>query len=141
MSDRKIAESRTIHPRALKELGEEACIVALGVARDLRSGVMPPDDFQMMTWCGTSCCIAGHISARLINLGRADRERIAAKYEHPDRDFQWRFYQRGADGSPGLRDLFNERHPSDPQLAADAIERYVYSGSDKPWKVPAMTGD
>jgi len=56
MSNRHQTETRTIHPRSLAELGEEAC------------------------------CIGGE--------------------------------------------------PSDPVLAADAIERYVYDGSQDPWHLP-----
>ena len=47
MSNREITTAtRTIHPRALAALGEKACIVALGVARDLLDGTIPPDDLN-----------------------------------------------------------------------------------------------
>lgn len=103
-----LTETRQIHPRALVELGEEACIVALGVARDLRSGVIPARQFNMDRWCGTACCIAGHIGARI--------------------GIPW-FWDQHCD-----LDLFESYHPSDPILAADAIERYVYLGSETPWR-------
>lgn len=131
MSDRKIAEARTIHPRALKELGEEACIVALGVARDLRSGVIPPEKFKMSTACGSSCCIVGHIAIRLFQITDPDDWEGARK--------QARLHLDLAETSGALEDLF-AAHPSNSHRAADAIERYVYSDTDEPWKVPAMTG-
>lgn len=65
MSNRQESDVRIIHPRALAELGEEACIIALGVARDLRSGVTPPERYNQLNYCGASCCIAGHIAERL----------------------------------------------------------------------------
>jgi hypothetical protein len=32
-----------------------------------------------------------------------------------------------------LGDLFYFAHPSNSQLAAHAIERYIYEGADQPW--------
>ena len=113
MSNRHEVEGRTIHPRALKELGEEACIIALGVARDLRSGVIPADKFDMRfihARCGSACCIAGWMMIR-----GAGRETLNAVVRN-------------------MSDLFAGHHPSDPQLAADAIERYIYNGSETPWE-------
>lgn len=114
MSNRHEADGRTIHPRAIRELGEEACIVALGVARDLRSGVIPPEKFdqrfyssQLRAGCGSACCIAGWMLIR----GVSDRSL----------------------GCASVGNLFGGCHPSDPQLAADAIERFVYEGSKRPW--------
>ena len=110
MSSRQQSDTLPIHPYALIELGEEACIVALGVARDLRSGAIPPEKFDMR-WvlpsasCGSGCCIAGWMLIRGVHI----------------RHF--------AD----VGDLFSTSHPSDPQLAADAIERYIYDGSRTPW--------
>lgn len=106
--------TRTIHPRALKELGEEACIVALGVARDLRSRVIPPENFHMRylrkgySACGSACCIAGWMLIRGVDYD----------------------YLQAAE----VGDLFNFNKPSDPLLAADAIERFVYDGSETPWQ-------
>lgn len=123
MSRRHEAEGRTIHPRAIAELGEEACIVALGVARDLRSGAIPPEDYDqdqlfpiaaIADGCGTPCCIAAHIAHR---MGVA-----------PDQIFHklqsW------------IGGLFSSRtNAATPLQAADAIERYVYDGAEKPWEV------
>ena len=119
MSNRNVAGNRTIHLRALVQLGENACIVALGVARDLRSGAIPPEDFDMTVYCGTSCCIGGHIANRL-------------GYE--DDDSRIRFGASRRRLSVGLDSLFDQRQPSNPRLASDAIERYVYDGSTTPWK-------
>jgi hypothetical protein len=113
MSSRHEAETRTIHPLALAELGEEACIIALGVARDLRSGVIPPEKYDQkyfnysQTECGTACCIAGWMLIRGV--------------EH------WSLQQlTGNLFAMGVND------PT-PARAADAIERYVYDGSQTPW--------
>ena len=63
MSDRKLEiNTKAIHPRALKALGLDACIVMLGIARDLRDGEIK--GFSMKAYfsaCGTPCCIAGHL--------------------------------------------------------------------------------
>lgn len=122
MSNRHEVEGRTIHPRALKELGEEACIVALGVARDLRSGVIPPEAYDQQfasVWmagcCDTPCCMMGYIRKRLGNL-----------HFYGAFNGAWRF-------GNALGELFAGDHPSDPILAADALERYVYDGSETPW--------
>jgi hypothetical protein len=118
MSNRHEIEGRTVHPRALAELGEDACIVALGVARDLRSGAIPPQNYNQAFYCGTSCCIGGHIAGRL--------------GEHPEA-FAVRILRRNI--MIGVGDgLFCSSHPSDPILAADAIERYVFLGSETPWR-------
>lgn len=119
MSNRHEAEGRVIHPRALAELGEEACIAALGVARDLRSGVIPAERLNMQTFCGTACCIGAHIAAR---LGEAEGKLFISKMNAEiTRPNSW--------GSH----LFSSAHPSDPVLATDAIERFVYDGSKTPW--------
>ncbi len=119
MSSRHEAEARTIHPRALAELGEKACIVALGVARDLRSGMIPPESYDQRVYCGSSFCIAGHMASRL-GMG---------VHHFLDLD--------GIVISPSLRwggsSLFGYNRKSEPTAAADAIERYVYDGSETPW--------
>lgn len=128
MSNRHEVEGRTIHPRALKELGEEACIVALGVARDLRSGVIPPENYDQGNSCGTSCCIAGHMSARIIADGSIPSALKATDFE----SMQDEMWCRWEESSAALWNLF-DINPSDPILAADAIERYIYDGSETPW--------
>src|SRR4029077_3296413 len=110
------SEARTIHQIAIDVLGMEACIVALGVARDLRSGKIPPEEYDQGTLWGTArrtaCCIEGHIRRR---MGR----RIIQST-----DDNLIYHGRG---------LFAGSNPSDPILAADAIERFVYDGSQSPW--------
>lgn len=107
--------ARTFHPRALAALGAQSCIAMLSVARDLRSGAIALEQYDQSTYCGTACCIAGHTAFRLGEdqgtwLGRIGRK-----------------------GCPGFLDLVNGGHPSDPQLAARAIERYLYEGAEQPW--------
>lgn len=115
------SETRTIHSRALAELGEEACIVALGVARDLRSGVIPPETFDMKTFCGSACCIIGHIHKRMGITLHQFRKRVSPTG----------FW---IDAPNALINLLSGKNPSDPMLAADAVERYVYDGSETPWR-------
>jgi hypothetical protein len=114
MSNRQSDETHVIHPKALSELGEEACIVALGVARDLRSGAIPPDHYdqsRLYTWCGTGCCIAGHMLLRKVSYDTLSR--VRSDLFSPDPMF---------DGSDPM-----------PFQAADAIDRYVYAGSYNAW--------
>jgi hypothetical protein len=120
MSRRNEAEARTIHPRALAELGEEACIVVLGIGRDLRSGVIRNAEFCMTAIGGLRgaparppCCIFGHMRNRGCDLPP---------------------YSQFIKGRPAARSLFHTHNASDPILAADAIERYVYDGSETPWR-------
>lgn len=118
-------ETRTIHARALHTLGEEAAIVMLGVARDLRSGVIPPEKFDMLNWCGTAHCMGGEVALR---LGMRGRRKVKAWVDRVNR----RDTEVG-DLYTGVWNLFNGNNPSDTRLAADAIERYVYEGADNPW--------
>ena len=80
MSDKQDPNVRTIHPRALESLGYATCVALLGVARDLRSGAIPPEKYDQTDWgahnkydaykCGRPCCIAGHLAQRLgISVG------------------------------------------------------------------------
>lgn len=109
-----LTETRQIHPRALAKLGEEACIVALGVARDLRSGVIPPDNFNMRHFrmsrseCGYACCIAGWMFIRGVDYDTLNAANVG--------------------------NLFSGFMPSDPILAADAIQRFIYDGAVRPWQ-------
>ena len=130
MSDKQDPNVRTIHPRALESLGYATCVALLGVARDLRSGAIPPEKYDQGDWgvfdeheaykCGSPCCIAGHLAQRLgvfvgDLLGRIRKDPAVSDYYGDD-------------------SLFDADHPSDPQLAADAIERYVYEGASQPWR-------
>jgi hypothetical protein len=114
MSNRQESEVRTIHPRALRELGEEACIVALGVARDLRSGVISSNEYDQRTLYGSAHCLASHMARR---MGRSP--------------FWW--YFKRTFRCQALVNLFWSRRPSDPERAARAIEHYLYTGSETPW--------
>ena len=122
MSDRKLAYPRTIHPKALAAWGEETCFVALEVANDLRFGVIPPEEYDQGSFqketseCGAACCIAGHIAERM----KESVEKLLGRTDYWIRS------------GPVFR-LFAGSRPSDPQLAADAIERFVLQGSDNPW--------
>jgi hypothetical protein len=119
MSNRKrTLKARTIHPRALATFGEEVCVVMLGVARDLRDGTISPENYDQKNYCGTACCIAGHVAAR---LDMCVREFIDLQTRD---DALW---------NSGYGALFRGSNPSDPLLAADAIERYVYDGAERPW--------
>jgi hypothetical protein len=124
MSDRKLAtETRTIHPLTLDEIGEKVAIVMLGVARDLRSGAIPPEGFNMQHYhCGSAHCIGGWIEFRV--AGRRPSLSIRSKL----------FCKRTGELPLSLCNLFSASNPSDPYLAARAIECYVYEGSDDPWE-------
>ena len=127
MSDRKLADVRTIHPRALSIWDEATCLVALEVARDLRSGAIPPEEYDQGSFtklegrCGTACCIAGHIAIRM----KEPVETLLARMD----------YWHAPSSSPTSR-LFSGSLISNPRLAADAIERFVISGSEDPWTIP-----
>lgn len=127
MSNRQSNDIRSIHPRALAAWGEATCIAALSVARDLRSGVIPPEEYDQKVFlsaatskCGAACCIAGHIALRM----KEPVENFLARsgYWQPVVELR----------SPPQR-LFSGSAPSDPILAADAIERFILDGSENPW--------
>jgi hypothetical protein len=119
MSNREVStETRTLHPRALAVLGEEWCLALLEVARDLRSGAIPPERYNQKEYCGTACCIAGHAARKrgvpvdiLVDLEGTD----PALFD----------YRGGLFGPHPVRPT--------PAQAADAIEAYVYAGADQPW--------
>lgn len=119
----KQGEVRTIHKRAITALGQEACVALLSVARDLRSGAISPESYDQLYWCGTSCCIGGHLAAR---LGILDPQEVEDRLnEFMDRD-------PALFGNPyGL--FGDDAHSPTPVKAADAIERYVYDGWKFPW--------
>lgn len=116
-SRRGQAKTRTISERAIRALGHEGAVALLGVARDLRSGVIPPETYDQSTYCGTACCIAGHLMIRLGVMKPGLTTWLIAL----------------ADRDPAVWRLFSGKVPSVPALAADAIERYVLEGSDDPW--------
>lgn len=122
MSSRQdLSETRTIHPSAVAEVGERVVLEMLGVARDLRSGAIPPEEFNQRHFCGTPCCIAGHVALRI--AGRNRFEDVIGLFYNDTDNLK----------SVSLMRLFSGRYPSDPALAARAIERYVFWGSKDPW--------
>jgi hypothetical protein len=122
MSDRNRIDAAVIYERALRALGLERSLALLGVAQDLRSGRIPPEMFDMADYgeqCGTPCCMWGHLMERegvSDNVLRAEECSVIRSRDHA-------FYL-----------LTTSHRPSDPILAADAIERYVLGGSDDPWR-------
>lgn len=125
MSNRQSTDVRVIHPSALADWGAPTCFAALEVARDLRSGAIPPEEYDQGSFirshrtCGSACCIAGHIAFRM-------KEPVENLLE---RSGYW-----GPRGHAYR--LFAGSRPSDPLLAADAIERFILDGSDDPWVAP-----
>lgn len=114
----KRGPARTIHPQALSDIGEPACLALLGIAADLRSGVIPPAEYDQNQMCGSACCIAGWLYRRMPGC----EVRVYNSYIHEC-------------GEERLTNLFSGAHPSDPVLAADAIERYVFGWAARPWSV------
>jgi hypothetical protein len=121
MSNRKLTETTVkISERALKTFGLETSLIALEVACDLRNGAIKPEEYNQGSFCGSSCCIWGHIHSRLYieNSNIVGRINTAGDLTNKDN---------------ALFDLFGGGNPSDPMLAADAIEAYVLHGADRPW--------
>lgn len=146
-------EARVIHPEVIQELGVELAMELLKVGHDLRTGVIPAHEFDMRNFhtplydedinpCGTAHCIAGWVSYRV------------GKHYHT-LFYKGSFQGCISDGpaaqrplpgfeglrayDPPLRILFY-KHPSDPQMAADAIEQYVYNYAADPWKAAGWEG-
>lgn len=118
MSNREISkETIVVHERALKALGLKMALVALEVARDLRNGAIPPEKYYQGSYCGSACCIFGHIESR---IGKSGYNRVGRAIDLMLDDY-------------ALSNLFAGRHPSIPELAADAIENYVINGANIPW--------
>lgn len=115
----KRGSARTFHPQALSDIGETACLALLGIAADLRRGAIPPAEYDQRFGddaCGSPCCILGWLRRR------------------------WPECQISPTccaGNKRLRNLFWGGHPSDPALAADAIERYVFGYAARPWSAAA----
>jgi hypothetical protein len=127
-------ETRTIHPEVLKEIELSTALELLKVAKDLRDGTIPPHDFNMSIFhCGTAHCIAGWVEHR---TGKYRDELFMKRNSYGIYLDEDNGYDNYHDGLPkSLYDLFGWHHKSDPKLAADAIERYVYQHSQKPWQV------
>jgi hypothetical protein len=120
MSDRKLDDARTIHPDCIAAVGEEVCLALLSVARDLRSGIIPPEHYYQGTWCGTAQCIWGHACERL-NIDYYEAESDMAE-DLMDKD-------------AGLQELFigHAGMSAHPDQAADATERWLFKHSIRPW--------
>lgn len=114
-----IGTIRTIHPDIIAAIGEPAALLMLELAKDLRSGKLSAEEYDQRSFCGTACCIAGHLFIRDYRLFR---DHI---YDN------WLAMPRGE--IIGLNDLFASYHPSNPVLAADAIERYIFANALHPW--------
>ncbi len=125
MSDRKLEiDTKRIHPRALNALGLHTAVVMLGVARDLRDGKIEKFDMESYFECGSPCCIAGHVLARLGHVCLPEDDFPKSGIDLVD---DW------LTKDDCLRLLFRGSNPSSPELAALAIERYVLEGADDPW--------
>ncbi len=115
MSDRKLTGTRVVHPLALTEMGAEGCAIALGVAHDFRSGVIPAEKYDQRycaPWLAyeAPCCILAHMMQRgARGVGRSLSSNL---FTHP----RW----------------LPVPTPT-PAQAADAIERYVYDGAKQCW--------
>jgi hypothetical protein len=127
-SESPTVETRTIHPHAIAELGGvKYAIAALEVARRLRDGTIPAklyrqQNFSWLCGCGTAHCIAGWI-AELTEHTFIDRAR-AMLLSSENALFTHLFCAVPLSG----------RKPT-PHQAADAIYRYIYDFSDRPWSV------
>jgi hypothetical protein len=122
MSDRNRVDAAAIHDRALRALGLERSLALRGVARDLRSGRIEHRRFHMGAFgrgCGTPCCVWGHVMEREGVFSAVQRSFLCEEISLKD---------------PAFINLTLAFNPSDPVLAADAIERYVLEGSDDPWR-------
>ena len=130
---------RTIHPEVLKGVGLEAATALLRVAHGLRSGEIREEwyaqywigpngkyglDFidkvsnseRSKTKCGSACCIIGWTRAFLTDSSWSSLRDLWMNDAH-------------------LGELFSGEHPSDPQLAANAIEAFIYDYKENPWGV------
>lgn len=144
---KEVGKARTIHPKILEKYEEKHIIELLSIAADLRAGKIAPENFEMgdLYWddrlstdakfffdladvyetavnnpetaCNTPCCILGHLRMRI-------RDPFAL-------GLHW-----GDSRCPGLNNLFDARNSSDPQKAADAIEKFVYENASNPWDHP-----
>jgi len=109
MSDKQ-QETQTIHPEVMRVFGPRWVAAALAVADDLRSGVIPADQFRMKS---CEACIGHYIGTRL-GPDRGFDE--AAAPVHVARDGNMHVKLGG---------LFAGSRPSVPALAAHAIETFV----------------
>jgi hypothetical protein len=120
MSDRKLDDARTIHPDCIAAVGEEVCLALLSVARDLRSGAIPPEHYYQGSWCGTAQCIWGHAATR---LGRYNKMEISVAGR--------KLMEKDA----GLHELFMGAGGAfaSPDQAANAIESWLFTHAKFVW--------
>lgn len=126
---------RPFHPSVLAELPIEVALELKQVGLDLASGVIPSYQFDMSLYnqpcrlpdgsCGTAYCIAGWVAFRM----RQPYFDLFYQDGGPARER----YVDGVYCNTPMRILFC-RHPSDPQMAARAVEEYLYNYADDPWK-------
>jgi hypothetical protein len=120
------SEVRAFHPQVISEIGLETALAFLEVANDLRSGVIPPENFNMVYFdCGTAHCIGGWVAYR---MKRNARDMFYGRHGHAAASWNGNDFVY-----PPLWYLFHVCNPSDPKLAADAIERYLYTYAANPW--------
>jgi hypothetical protein len=120
MSDRNLDDARTIHPDCIAVVGDEVCLALLSVARDLRSGAIPPEHYFQGCWCGTAQCIWGHAAARLGYYKKREISLLAEEFMIRDAGLQQLFI-----GTRGMSAF--------PDQAADATERWLFKHSMRPW--------
>lgn len=124
------SEVRQIHPEVLKECPYETIIALLEVAKDLRSGKIRRELFNMSSFdshtsCGTSHCIAGWVA---VYLGKKYYDDV--KWVNSNHYLCW----PGEDFSGKQYELFMTINPyQTPEEAADAIENYIFNAAVLPW--------
>lgn len=125
-------EVRTIHPEVFNEMTVEAAFAMLEIAKELRDGTIKRKEFCMIHYhgptndpeCGTSHCIAGWIQTKLgIPSSRLRTDKFLG-FIKPNSISEW---------PSALAHLFGGSHKSDPQLAADAIEQYLFKHAKLAW--------
>lgn len=122
MSDKELGTNvRAIHQGVINEIGAQAAILLLGVARDLRDGTIPPENYiQSSINCGSAHCIFGWVALRM------------------DDPWQLESFIHDWDKSSRLKNLFASWSDCTTEEAANAIERYVFDYAKRPWAVSVM---
>lgn len=121
-------EVHKLHPTPVKLLGEEVVMTLLQIAKDLRSGKIPRQNFNMRHFdCGSAHCIAGWTATYLNTSWKT------LFYHEATSGIMDESHLFPAIKDPILHNLFASNHPNDPIRAADAIERYVFNYDPLPW--------
>lgn len=135
MNVEALSTSRSFHPEVLKEVGLEVALAFLEVAHELRSGVIPPENFYMRGFhCGTKHCIAGWVD---VKVGKSYNDLFYAGDVYGQKGIAHSKWVNGKFVRPPLNRLFSDMNPSSPKWAADAIEEYLYNYAADPWKAAA----